>query len=77
MAEPVMAEPVMAEPAPAEPVTAAAIMGYLADRPDGVKLGELETHFGGRRNGLRPILDEMITDKKVRKDAELKLFFAA
>ena len=77
VAEPVLAEPVAAEPAPAEPVTAAAIMSYLADRPDGAKLGELETHFGGRRNVLRPILDEMITDKKVRKDAELKLYFAA
>ena len=56
---------------------AAAIMGYLADHPDGAKLGEMETHFGERRNVLRPVLDEMITDKKVRKDAELKLYFAA
>ena len=66
-----------AEPVPAEPVTAAAIMGYLADRPDGAKLGELETHFGGNRDVLRPILDELITDKKLRKDAKSKLYFAA
>ena len=71
------AEPVPAEPVPAEPVTAAAIMGYLADRPDGAKLGELETHFGGNRDVLRPILDELITDKKLRKDAKSKLYFAA
>ncbi len=58
-------------------MTAAAVISYLADRPDGAKLGELETHFGGRRNVLRPILNEMITDKKVRKDAELKRYFAA
>ena len=76
-AEPVPAEPVPAEPVPAEPVTAAAIMGYLADRPDGAKLGELETHFGGNRDVLKPILDEMITDKKLRKDAKSKLYFAA
>jgi hypothetical protein len=74
-AEPVTAASVTAKPVPAEPMTAAAIMGYLADRPDGVKLGELETHFDGRRNVLRPILAEMITDKKVRKDAKLKLYF--
>ena len=71
------AKPVTAESVPAESVTAAAIMGYLADRPDGAKLGELETHFGGRRSVLRPILAEMITDKKVRKDAKSKLYFAA
>ena len=71
------AEPAPAEQVPAEQVTAAAIMGYLADRPDGAKLGELETHFGGNRDVLRPILDEMITDKKLRKDAKLKLYFAA
>ena len=76
-AEPVLAEPVAAEPAPAETVMAAAIMSYLADHPDGAKLGEMETHFGERRNVLKPVLDEMITDKKVRKDAELKLYFAA
>ena len=52
-------------------------MSYLADRPDGTKLGELETRFGGRRSVLRPILNEMITDEKVRKDAKLKLYFAA
>ncbi len=71
------AEPAPAEQVPAEQVTAAAIMGYLADRPEGAKLGELETHFGGNRDVLRPILDEMITDKKLRKDAKLKLYFAA
>ena len=76
-AEPVTAASVTAEPVPAESLTAAAIMGYLADRPDGAKLGELETHFDGRRNVLRPILAEMITDKKVRKDAKLKRYFTA
>ena len=76
-AEPVRAEPVSAEPVSAEPVSATAITGYLADRPDGVKLKELEAHFGGDRNVLQPILDEMITDKKLRKDAESKLYFAA
>ena len=76
-AEPVTAASVTAEPVPAESLTAAAIMGYLADRPDGAKLGELETHFDGRRNVLRPILAELITDKKVRKDAKLKRYFTA
>ncbi len=66
-----------AAPVTAESLTAPAIMGYLADHPDGVKLGELETHFDGRRSVLRPILAEMITDKKVRKDAKLKLYFTA
>jgi hypothetical protein len=76
-AETMPAETAAAKPAPAEPVTAAAITGYLADRPDGVKLKELETRFGGDPDVLRPILDEMITDKKLRKDEESKLYFAA
>lgn len=53
-----------------------AVFGYLADHPDGVRLVELEDHFGTLRIRLAPILNRLIQENKARKDVEHKLYFA-
>jgi len=70
------AEREIAEPGNAERKMASVILGYLADRPDGAKLAELQARLRTPRMALVGILNEMIADKRVRKDEELRLYFA-
>lgn len=53
-----------------------AVFSYLADHPDGLRLVELEEHFGTPRIRLKDILNRLIDENKARKDDERKLFFA-
>lgn len=57
--------------------TTAAVFRYLANHPDGVKLTELEAHFGTPRIVLARILSKMIADNRVRKDEKTRRYFAA
>lgn len=52
------------------------VFSYLADHPDGLRLVELEEHFGTLRIRLKDILNRLIEQNKARKDDERKLFFA-
>ncbi|MBI4317322.1 MAG: hypothetical protein HY675_02435 [Chloroflexi bacterium] len=52
------------------------VFSYLADHPDGVRLIELEAHFGTPRIRLVPTITRLIEQNKARKDEELKLYFA-
>jgi hypothetical protein len=78
-AKPALAKPAPAagrdKPAPAAPEIATAILGYLADRPAGVKLTELQAHLSAPRMELVRMLNAMITDKRVHKDEKLRLYF--
>ena len=53
-----------------------AVFAFLADRPDGVRLVELEEHFGIPRIRLALLVNRLIEGNKARKDEERKLYFA-
>ncbi|TAK29826.1 MAG: hypothetical protein EPO21_20415 [Chloroflexota bacterium] len=53
-----------------------AVFSYLADHPDGLRLVDLEEHFGTIRIRLAPILSRLIQENKVRKAEDRKLYFA-
>ena len=53
------------------------IHAYLAERPSGVKLTELESHFHAPRIVLSRAMGEMIAAKRVRKNEKSRLYFAA
>jgi len=61
----------------AAPVSAADIQAYLTGHPGGVKLTELESHFGASRIVLARTMSELVTSKQARKNDRSKLYFAA
>ncbi|MBI4498951.1 MAG: hypothetical protein HY689_13750 [Chloroflexi bacterium] len=52
------------------------IFSYLADHPDGVRLAELQEHFGTSRQRLTQILYRLSEENRARKDDERGLYFA-
>jgi hypothetical protein len=50
------------------------IIGYLEDHPDGVRAGEVEAYFDVPREEARDILDQLVEDKKARRDDERKMY---
>ena len=75
----VATEAATSEQAPAEArgaPTDGTIFSYLADHPDGVRLIELEAHFGTARIRLAQNLNRLIEANKARKDEDRKLYFA-
>ena len=81
---PVGAEPEITSAGPDGPATREphgaptdeAVFAYLADHPDGLRLVELEEHFGTQRIRLVPILTRLIQENKACKEEERKLYFA-
>ena len=53
------------------------VFSYLADHPDGVRLMELEEHFGVPRIRLSHVIGRLIEDNKAIRDTERKLYFAS
>jgi hypothetical protein len=54
-----------------------AVFSYLADHPDGVRLVDLEAHFGVPRIRLVQTVGRLIESNKARRDEERKLYFAS
>ncbi len=69
-------KPRRAQPVTADAKMASAVLGYLADHPGGAKLAELQARLKAPRMALVGILNEMIGDKRVRKDGKLRRYFA-
>lgn len=53
------------------------IFSFLADHPDGVRLVEMEAHFGVPRIRLAVAVNRLIEENRAFKDDERKLYFAS
>jgi hypothetical protein len=65
------------EPARQLPPGEDEVLGYLADHPEGLRLGEMEAYFNVPRRELGETVNQLVEDDRVRRDDEHQLFYAA
>jgi hypothetical protein len=53
------------------------VYGYLADRQEGVRLGEMSAYFDAPRRELSRVVNELVDDGRARQDEEQRLYFPA
>ena len=59
------------------PPSADDVHDYLADHPEGLRLGELEAYFDAPRRELAEVVNQLVDDDRARQDEEHKLFYAS
>jgi hypothetical protein len=53
------------------------VMGYLEDHPQGVQIGDLQAYFDAPGDDMRDVLQELVSENKVREDRENNTYFPA
>ena len=53
------------------------VAGYLEDHPQGVQIGDLQAYFDAPADDLRGVLQELVSENKVREDPESDKYFPA
>jgi hypothetical protein len=53
------------------------VADYLSDHPDGTRMGDLQAYFDAPRDELSDILNDLVDEKRARRDDQRRLYFAA